>query len=65
MSKRIKHHAGDRVIFIPPHAHGSKDHADCERGTVTVNSPLGNVFVKLDGDEGSSKGFKSWELEAE
>lgn len=62
---KIKYYAGDRVIFIPPIARGKRDHPECERGIVTVNSPLGNVFVKLDGDEGSSKGFKSWELEAE
>ena len=38
---------GDWVVYVPSHAHGDKDHPDCERGTVTsVGETSGLVFVR-------------------
>jgi hypothetical protein len=38
--------AGDRVRYVPYHAHGDVRHADCENGRVTsVNSVY--VFVRF------------------
>jgi hypothetical protein len=37
--------AGDRVLYVPHHAHGDKTHADCERGIVTSTNEV-NVFVR-------------------
>jgi hypothetical protein len=38
---------GDRVVYVPIHAHGDPLHADCEHGV--VSSVRGNtVFVKYD-----------------
>ncbi len=40
--------AGDRVKYIPGHAHGDDTHQDCETGTVTSVKP-GRVFVLFRG----------------
>lgn len=40
--------AGDRVKYIPGHAHGDDNHPDCETGTVTSVKP-GRVFVRFSG----------------
>lgn len=40
--------AGDRVIYVPTHAHGDVAHPDCERGTVSSIGETGTVFVKFD-----------------
>ena len=46
---------GDKVIYIPGHAHGDATHEDCENGVVSwVNETVpgrawsGTVFVKYD-----------------
>ena len=38
---------GDRVIYIPSHASGDKQHPDCEKGVVSSVSQA-FVFVKYD-----------------
>lgn len=39
---------GDRVIYIPMHAHGDRGHPDCERGCVSSVSTSGlHVFVRF------------------
>lgn len=51
---------GDRVRYVPSHAHGDPNHPDCETGAVAwVNAETRTVFVKYDtkrrvmkGDEG-------------
>jgi hypothetical protein len=38
---------GDWVVYVPSHAHGDRDHPDCERGTVTfVGETSDLVFVR-------------------
>lgn len=40
-------HTGERVMYIPLHAHGDQNHHDVETGTVSsVNAIV--VFVKFD-----------------
>lgn len=39
---------GDRVIYVPMHAHGDRTHADCEHGKVSSVSPYEIVFVRFD-----------------
>lgn len=40
---------GDRVIYVPMHAHGDRTHSDCERGEVSSVSADGStVFVRFD-----------------
>lgn len=42
---------GSRVLYIPGHAHGKRDHPDCERGTVWRFSVGRSIaFVLYDGD---------------
>lgn len=36
---------GDRVLYVPNHAHGDTAHPDCERGVVTSTNDV-NVFVR-------------------
>ncbi len=36
---------GDRVLYIPLHAHGDRKHPDCERGVVSSQNGI-NVFVR-------------------
>lgn len=44
---------GDRVIYVPLHAHGERSHPDCEHGKVSsLNERTGDVFVKFDGAVG-------------
>lgn len=38
---------GDRVVYIPGHAKGDRNHPDCERGTVSSANEHA-VFVKFD-----------------
>jgi len=46
MSTDEKFYSGMKVIYIPEHAKGDKNHPDCERGTVTAwNEKF--VFVKF------------------
>lgn len=43
--------AGDRVVYIPKHANGDRNHKDCEAGKVSlVRKPADEVivFVKFD-----------------
>lgn len=40
-------HHGDRVAYIPGHAHGDITHPDVERGMVSSNNGI-NVFVRFD-----------------
>ena len=43
---------GQRVLYVPYHAHGNQEHEDCERGIVTsTNSEF--VFVRYTGRSGS------------
>jgi hypothetical protein len=37
--------SGDRVLYVPMHAHGDTKHPDCERGVVTSTNSV-NVFVR-------------------
>lgn len=41
-----KFEPGDRVIYVPYHAEGDKNHPDCERGTVS-SARDGIVFVRF------------------
>lgn len=44
---------GDRVVYVPTHAHGDRHHPDCERGKVSSLSADGStVFVRFDGAVG-------------
>jgi hypothetical protein len=36
-----------RVIYIPGHAYGDRNHPDCERGAVSSHNDK-NIFVKFD-----------------
>lgn len=36
---------GDRVRYVPRHAHGDRSHADCENGIVSSKNDS-NVFVR-------------------
>ena len=36
---------GDRVLYVPGHAHGNQRHPDCERGVVSSTNSV-NVFVR-------------------
>jgi hypothetical protein len=38
---------GDKVVYVPMHAHGDRGHADCERGVVSSVGTAGTVFVKF------------------
>lgn len=38
---------GDRVLYVPNHAHGDRSHKDCEAGTVSSKNSI-NVFVRFD-----------------
>ena len=38
---------GTRVIYIPGHAMGDRNHPDCEKGTVSSHNGV-NIFVKFD-----------------
>lgn len=40
----------NRVIYIPGHAQGDRNHKDCERGVVVSRGPMDNIFVKFDRD---------------
>lgn len=40
---------GQRVLYVPYHAHDDISHEDCERGTV-VRIGVCGVFVKFKGD---------------
>ena len=45
-------HEGQRVRYVPMHAHGNFNHVDCEDGVVTsINRQF--VFVRYDGRHGS------------
>lgn len=35
---------GERILYVPNHAHGDAAHPDCERGVVTSTNVV-NVFV--------------------
>ena len=39
---------GQRVRYIPGHAHGDPDHPDCEDGIVRSFNPQGHPFVVYD-----------------
>lgn len=59
---------GDRVLYIPLHAHGDRSHEDCEWGTVNSVTDL-YVFVRFDsivtklGYNGTtSQACKAWQL---
>jgi hypothetical protein len=41
-------HPGDRVLYVPNHAHGDKTHPDCERGVVSSTNQT-YVFVVYQG----------------
>jgi len=46
---------GDRVIYIPRHAHGDSHHPDAEQGVVTsigTDEGQGVVFVRFKGTHG-------------
>lgn len=48
---------GDRVIYVPMHAHGNRMHSDCEHGRVSSVGADGTVFVRFD----SSVGRFGWD----
>lgn len=39
---------GDRVVYVPMHAHGDRAHPDCEHGKVSSVGAGGTVFVRFD-----------------
>lgn len=41
-------HIGQRVRYVPRHAHGDRNHADCEDGIVRSFNPDGHPFVVYD-----------------
>ncbi len=45
-------HPGDRVLYVPNHAHGDAKHPDCERGIVSSTNEV-NVFVRYFRKDGS------------
>lgn len=47
---------GDRVLYVPNHAHGDKQHPDCERGVVSSTNEV-NVFVRYGGRPNSQATF--------
>lgn len=47
MSAAVIFAPGDRVRFVPGHAHGDATHPDCEDGTVSSQNGYG-VFVRFD-----------------
>lgn len=54
-----EYRAGDRVRYVPYHAHGDREHDDCEDGIVTsVTDDL--VFVRYKGE--TSQGCKPDQL---
>lgn len=55
--------AGDRVAYIPYHAHGDAAHPDVERGIVTSTNPY-FVFVRY-GRETSAKATSPHDLRKE
>lgn len=40
----------NRVIYIPGHAQGDRNHKDCEHGVVASRGNVDNIFVKFDKD---------------
>lgn len=38
---------GDQIVYVPTHANGDQDHADCEYGFVTSVSSNGTVFCRF------------------
>lgn len=55
--------AGDRVAYIPLHAHGDASHPDVERGIVTSTNPY-FVFVRY-GHETQAKATSPHDLQRE
>jgi hypothetical protein len=47
----VTFHPGDRVRYVPGHAHGNISHADCENGVVTSIGRTGFVFVRFAGKQ--------------
>lgn len=43
-------HKDQRVIYIPGHAKGDRNHPECEHGVVSSIGSIGNIFVKFDKD---------------
>lgn len=54
---------GDPVLYIPDHAHGDRDHRDCERGVVSTVTDLEAggqlVWVRFKGPTGESTPVKN------
>lgn len=49
MTTTVSFSIGDRVRYIPGHAHGDRGHPDCEDGRVSSLGPEGvNVRVRFD-----------------
>lgn len=45
---------GERVLYVPTHAQGDRNHPDVERGVVTGHNKDGStVFVRFGNDTGS------------
>lgn len=55
--------AGDRVAYVPNHAHGDITHPDVERGVVTSTNPY-FVFVRY-GNEVGAKATSPHDLRRE
>jgi hypothetical protein len=54
---------GDRVVYIPYHAHGNVDHEDCEYGVITsTNSRYVFVCFEEDSVSRQSKACKPDQL---
>jgi hypothetical protein len=48
MSKsKIEFEKGDKIIYVPTHANGDKNHPDCELGYVTSVNKNGVVFCRF------------------
>lgn len=53
MNNTIDFHPGDRVLYVPNHAHGDSKHPDCERGLVSSTNAF-YVFVRYIRKDGST-----------
>jgi len=45
MIKSTDFKKGDQVLYVPYHAHGNRQHKDCQKGVVSSTNDE-NVFVK-------------------
>lgn len=54
-TKETVYAPGDRVRYVPYHAHGDVTHRDCEDGIVSSINHVGTIFVRF-GQRTTSQG---------